>query len=270
MTTFSQSSSPDAYTSVRTIVTPGAHPSRASPHGIPSVGLSMPVSRYRPFAEEVEAIRLADRSWPDTGDRPRPAVVRGRSAGRQPGADRPDEPGPQAPHVRPAGRMGYKEIEVGFPSASQTDFDFVREIITEGAIPDDVTIQVLTQCRPGADRAHLRGVPRRAASDRALLQLDVNPAAPRGVSRGPGRGAGHRDRRRAQVRRGGRQVPGHPSGASSTRRSPTPAPNSNTPSRCATPSATSSSRRRTTRSSSTCRPPSRWPRRTSTPTRSSG
>ena len=45
-------------------------------------------------------------------------------------------------------RMGYKEIEVGFPSASQTDFDFVREIITQGAIPDDVTIQVLTQCRP--------------------------------------------------------------------------------------------------------------------------
>ncbi|MDT5093970.1 MAG: 2-isopropylmalate synthase, partial [Mycobacterium sp.] len=45
-------------------------------------------------------------------------------------------------------RMGYKEIEVGFPSASQTDFDFVREIITQGKIPDDVTIQVLTQCRP--------------------------------------------------------------------------------------------------------------------------
>jgi isopropylmalate/homocitrate/citramalate synthase len=41
--------------------------------------------------------------------------------------------------------MGYKEIEVGFPSASQTDFDFVREIIEQGAIPDDVTIQVLTQ-----------------------------------------------------------------------------------------------------------------------------
>jgi 2-isopropylmalate synthase len=45
-------------------------------------------------------------------------------------------------------RMGYKEIEVGFPSASQTDFDFVREIIADGLIPDDVTIQVLTQCRP--------------------------------------------------------------------------------------------------------------------------
>jgi 2-isopropylmalate synthase len=43
--------------------------------------------------------------------------------------------------------MGYKEIEVGFPSASQTDFDFVRTIIEEGLIPDDVTIQVLTQSR---------------------------------------------------------------------------------------------------------------------------
>jgi len=43
--------------------------------------------------------------------------------------------------------MGYKEIEVGFPSASQTDFDFVRTIIDEGLIPDDVTIQVLTQAR---------------------------------------------------------------------------------------------------------------------------
>ena len=44
-------------------------------------------------------------------------------------------------------RMGYKEIEVGFPSASQTDYDFVREIIEDDAIPSDVTIQVLTQCR---------------------------------------------------------------------------------------------------------------------------
>ena len=43
--------------------------------------------------------------------------------------------------------MGFKEIEVGFPSASQPDFDFVRTIIEDGLIPDDVTIQVLTQCR---------------------------------------------------------------------------------------------------------------------------
>src|SRR5208283_4282307 len=45
-------------------------------------------------------------------------------------------------------RTGFKEIEVGFPAASQTDFDFVREIIDENLIPDDVTIQVLTQARP--------------------------------------------------------------------------------------------------------------------------
>jgi 2-isopropylmalate synthase len=44
-------------------------------------------------------------------------------------------------------RMGFKEIEVGFPAASQTDFDFVRQIIDDGLIPDDVTIQVLTQAR---------------------------------------------------------------------------------------------------------------------------
>jgi len=45
-------------------------------------------------------------------------------------------------------QMGFKEIEVGFPAASETDFDFVRELIEKKMIPDDVTIQVLTQCRP--------------------------------------------------------------------------------------------------------------------------
>src|SRR6201982_2286345 len=45
-------------------------------------------------------------------------------------------------------KIGFKEIEVGFPAASQTDFDFVREIIEHRLIPDDVTIQVLTQARP--------------------------------------------------------------------------------------------------------------------------
>jgi 2-isopropylmalate synthase len=45
-------------------------------------------------------------------------------------------------------RIGFKEIEVGFPAASQTDFDFVRDLIEQGLVPDDVTIQVLTQARP--------------------------------------------------------------------------------------------------------------------------
>ena len=44
-------------------------------------------------------------------------------------------------------KMGFKEIEVGFPAASQPDFDFVRQLIEEDLVPDDVTIQVLVQCR---------------------------------------------------------------------------------------------------------------------------
>ena len=119
----------------------------------------MPVGRYRPFAEEVEPIRLPDRTWPDRVIDQRPAVVRGRSARRQPGADRPDEPGPQAPHVRPAGPHGLQgdrgRVPVGQPDRLRLR---PRASSTSGAIPDDVTIQVLTQCRAGTDRAHLRGV----------------------------------------------------------------------------------------------------------------
>ena len=44
-------------------------------------------------------------------------------------------------------KIGFKEIEIGFPSASETDFNFVRELITDNHIPDDVTVQVLTQSR---------------------------------------------------------------------------------------------------------------------------
>jgi len=145
-------------------------------------------------------------------------------------------------------RMGYKEIEVGFPSASQTDFDFVREIIADGAIPEDVTIQVLTSCRPeliertfqACEGVHRAIVP--------LLQLDVNPAAPRGFPRRPAHGTGDRDRRRSHMRRGGRQVPRHPVAAS------TYSPESYTgtrtgirQTRSATRSGTSSNPRRTTR-----------------------
>ena len=62
--------------------------------------------------------------------------------------------------------IGFKEIEVGFPSASQTDFDFVRTLIEEDLVPADVTIQVLTQARAGSDRAHAssRCAARRARS----------------------------------------------------------------------------------------------------------
>ena len=91
--------------------------------------------------------------------------------------------------------MGFKEIEVGFPAASQTDFDFVRMLIEEDLIPDDVVIQVLTQSPRAPDRAHLRGHPRRQAGHRPPVQLDLDAAAPRRVRPGP---RGHRRHRRAR------------------------------------------------------------------------
>ena len=140
--------SPDAFTSSRTITQPAGPPNDGQPAWNTQRGSSMPVSRYRPFADEVEPIRLADRTWPDRviDTAPLWCAVDLRD-GNQALID-PMSPARKRRMFDLLVRMGYKEIEVGFPSASQTDFDFVREIITEGAIPEDVTIQVLTQCRP--------------------------------------------------------------------------------------------------------------------------
>lgn len=140
--------SPDAYTSVRTITTPAGAPNPGQPAWNTQRGSAMPVSRYRSFAEEVEDVRLPDRTWPDRviDKAPMWCAVDLRD-GNQALID-PMSPARKRRMFDLLVRMGYKEIEVGFPSASQTDFDFVREIIEQGAIPDDVTIQVLTQCRP--------------------------------------------------------------------------------------------------------------------------
>ena len=106
--------------------------------------LKNPSAKYRPVAP----VRLHDRTWPDAvlERAPQWCSVDLRD-GNQALID-PMSPERKRRMFELLVRMGYKEIEVGFPSASQTDFDFVREIITEGAIPSDVTIQVLTQCRP--------------------------------------------------------------------------------------------------------------------------
>jgi 2-isopropylmalate synthase len=138
----------DAYASVRTISTPSGAPNPGQPTWNTQRATSMPVSRYRTFADEVEPITLADRTWPDKVVETAPmwCAVDLRD-GNQALID-PMSPERKRRMFDLLVRMGYKEIEVGFPSASQTDFDFVREIIEQGAIPDDVTIQVLTQCRP--------------------------------------------------------------------------------------------------------------------------
>ncbi|MBA0127437.1 2-isopropylmalate synthase [Haloechinothrix sp. YIM 98757] len=110
-------------------------------------GSSMPYHRYRPWYELVEDITLPDRTWPDVriGRAPLWCAVDLRD-GNQALID-PMSPARKRKFFDLLVQMGYKEIEVGFPAASQTDFDFVREIITDGAVPDDVHIQVLTQCR---------------------------------------------------------------------------------------------------------------------------
>ncbi len=111
-------------------------------------GCAMPVHRYRPFAETVEPVSLPDRTWPDVTISRAPlwCAVDLRD-GNQALID-PMSPVRKRRMFELLVRMGYKEIEVGFPSASQADFDFVREIITENAVPEDVRIQVLSQCRP--------------------------------------------------------------------------------------------------------------------------
>ena len=138
----------DAFTSARTITTPTGAPYDGQPAWNTQRRTSMPTGRYRTFAEEVESISVSDRTWPDTiiAKAPQWCAVDLRD-GNQALID-PMSPARKRRMFDLLVRMGYKEIEVGFPSASQTDFDFVREIITDGAIPDDVTIQVLTQCRP--------------------------------------------------------------------------------------------------------------------------
>jgi len=106
----------------------------------------MPFGRYKPFHEQIE-IELADRTWPTKRieKAPRWCAVDLRD-GNQALID-PMSPERKLQMFKLLVKMGYKEIEVGFPSASQTDFDFVRILVDDNHIPDDVTIQVLTQAR---------------------------------------------------------------------------------------------------------------------------
>ena len=107
---------------------------------------NMPFGRYKPFHEQI-AIPEFTRTWPNNRitKAPRWCAVDLRD-GNQALID-PMSPERKLEMFKLLVSMGYKEIEVGFPSASQTDFDFVRLLIEQNLIPDDVTIQVLTQAR---------------------------------------------------------------------------------------------------------------------------
>ncbi len=104
----------------------------------------MPFEKYRPY----EGVSLEDRRWPSQRitSAPRWCAVDLRD-GNQALID-PMDPERKRRLFDTLVKMGFKEIEVGFPSASQPDYDFVRLLIEEDLVPDDVTIQVLTQCRP--------------------------------------------------------------------------------------------------------------------------
>jgi 2-isopropylmalate synthase len=103
----------------------------------------MPFEKYRPFVPIV----LEDRTWPNVviDKAPRWCSVDLRD-GNQALID-PMDPARKLRMFTELVAMGFKEIEVGFPSASQPDFDFVRQLVEDDLIPDDVSIQVLTQCR---------------------------------------------------------------------------------------------------------------------------
>jgi 2-isopropylmalate synthase len=141
--------SPDAYTSSSRsrLQTPSRPIPDGQPAWNPQRGSHMPIHRYHPFHELVEPVALSDRTWPDRRITKAPlwCAVDLRD-GNQALID-PMSPARKRRMFELLVSMGYKEIEVGFPAASQNDFDFIREIIEQDAIPEDVTIQVLTQAR---------------------------------------------------------------------------------------------------------------------------
>jgi 2-isopropylmalate synthase len=103
----------------------------------------MPFDRYQPYRPLV----LEDRSWPDRSieKAPRWCSVDLRDGNQA--LIEPMDPARKLKMFQELVRIGFKEIEVGFPAASQPDFDFIRQLIDEDRIPDDVTIQVLSQSR---------------------------------------------------------------------------------------------------------------------------
>ncbi len=109
----------------------------------PTTPKKMPFEKYQPW----RPIHLTDRTWPDrTIDKAPLWCSVDLRDGNQALID-PMDPERKMRMFKALVQMGFKEIEVGFPAASQPDFDFIRQLIEEDLIPDDVTIQVLVQCR---------------------------------------------------------------------------------------------------------------------------
>ncbi len=124
----------------------------------------MPTRKYRPFPP----VDLPDRRWPETAITAAPVWCSvDLRDGNQALID-PMDVNRKRRLFEVLVRMGFKEIEVGFPSSSQPDFDFVRLLIEENLIPDDVTIQVLTQSREELIERTFESV---AGARRAIVHL---------------------------------------------------------------------------------------------------
>ena len=125
---------------------------------------NMPAGKYRPF----EPVNLPDRTWPGrTIDKAPIWCSVDLRDGNQALVD-PMDGKRKLRMFQTLVQMGFKEIEVGFPAASQTDFDFTRKLIDEDLVPQDVTIQVLTQARPELIERTFESL---QGSHRAILHL---------------------------------------------------------------------------------------------------
>jgi len=132
--------------------------------------LKNPQQKYRPFAP----VALADRHWPDAVLTEAPIWLSTDLRDGNQALIEPMDSGRKLKMFQMLLRIGFKEIEVGFPSASQTDFDFVRMLIEQELIPDDVTIQVLTQAREPLIRRTFESL---QGAKRAIVHL-YNATAP--------------------------------------------------------------------------------------------
>jgi 2-isopropylmalate synthase len=125
---------------------------------------SMPVDKYRAYPD----IELADRTWPDRRITGAPLWCSVDLRDGNQALIEPMSPERKLVMFQSLIDMGFSEIEVGFPAASQTDFDFIRQIIDEDLIPDHVTIQVLTQARPELIERTYESI---GGADKAIVHL---------------------------------------------------------------------------------------------------
>lgn len=108
---------------------------------------NMPWQKYRSFLD-VNPIELPDRQWPSKRTVRAPRWLSTDLRDGNQALIEPMDPARKRKLFDQLVQMGFKEIEIGFPAASQTDFDFVRSLVEDDAVPEDVTISVLTQSRP--------------------------------------------------------------------------------------------------------------------------